>query len=374
MRITLQTKAKTSASPSSTFAPVRSGLLQRKCACGGTPGPSGECDACRKKRLQRKGDGARAGTQNASTIPPIVHEVLRSPGQPLDAETRAFMELRFGHDFGNVRVHNDAKAAESAQVVDALAYTVGDDAVFGAHQYAPQTNEGQRLLAHELTHVLQQRRHQPGFLQPMGAGFVAEAAEREADQIAAQISAAGPKEIADVNAVPGRSLQRKCSGAKGGCTDGKWKYEYDGCSVPARLLKNRLLNVDKDNPAGGKDTHFATCLPSHKGGRACDRHDECYQTCNPLGKSFCDAQILADMLFVCAKSSENAQLKATCVGWATTYYEGLILGGDLAFWERQLQVCRCPTPNTLEKADRPLTPAVSTAVAARVKPERLLKQ
>jgi hypothetical protein len=339
--------------------------LQRKCACGGTPGPSGECEACRRKRLQRKGNSARPETENASALPPIVREVLRSPGQPLDAETRAFMEPRFGHDFRNVRVHTNAKAAESAEAVDALAYTVGDDAVFGAHQFAPRTKEGQRLLAHELTHVVQQSRGQPRFLQPLRARSADEAAEREADQIAGQIAASSPKEVAKVNEMPGTSLQRKCS-AQG------WNYEYDGCSDPTNVLQKKF-NVDKDNPAGGKDTQFATGLPSSKGGRACDRHDECYQTCSwlgPVGKQLCDAQMLADMLLTCAKSSETPAVKAACAGWATTYYEVLALAGDFAFWKRQSEVCRCPRP-TLEKTNRPLAPAVSTAVAPRVNPELL---
>jgi len=87
-----------------------------------------------------------------------VHEVLRSPGQALDPETRAFFEPRFGYDFSKVRVHTDARAAASAGVVDALAYTVGRDVVFGAGQYAPWSRAGQRLIAHELTHVIQQNR------------------------------------------------------------------------------------------------------------------------------------------------------------------------------------------------------------------------
>ncbi len=89
-------------------------------------------------------------------VPPIVHEVLHSPGQPLDAQTRSFMEPRFGHDFSGVRVHTDVRAGESAQAVNALAYTVGQDVVFGAGHYPPHTNVGQRLVAHELTHVVQQ--------------------------------------------------------------------------------------------------------------------------------------------------------------------------------------------------------------------------
>jgi hypothetical protein len=97
-----------------------------------------------------------AGRLEPDSVPPIVYEVLRSPGQPLDADTRAFFEPRFGHDFSQVRVHTDSRAAESAQLVNALAYTVGHNVVFGAKQYAPATLEGQRLLAHELTHTIQQ--------------------------------------------------------------------------------------------------------------------------------------------------------------------------------------------------------------------------
>src|SRR5215211_6440422 len=116
----------TQSHPKPTVTPVRNGLLQRKCACGGTPGPSGECAECRKKRLQ-----CRATNQaEPSAVPPIVHEVLRTPGQPLDRGTRAFMEPRFGHDFSRVRVHADGKAAEAARAVNALAFTVGRDMVF----------------------------------------------------------------------------------------------------------------------------------------------------------------------------------------------------------------------------------------------------
>jgi hypothetical protein len=86
---------------------------------------------------------------------PIVGEVLGSPGSPLDLSTRAFMERRFGQDFGHVRVHSDTRAAASADSIDALAYTVAPDIVFGAGQYAPHTTEGAALLAHELVHVVQ---------------------------------------------------------------------------------------------------------------------------------------------------------------------------------------------------------------------------
>ncbi|WP_282434910.1 eCIS core domain-containing protein [Nocardia panacis] len=88
--------------------------------------------------------------------PPIVHEVLHSPGHPLDQRTRMAMASRFGHDFSHVRVHTDTRAAESAEAVQALAYTVGHHVVFGADRYRPASSTGSRLLAHELTHVVQQ--------------------------------------------------------------------------------------------------------------------------------------------------------------------------------------------------------------------------
>jgi hypothetical protein len=86
----------------------------------------------------------------------MVSDVLSAPGQKLDAETRTFMEQRFGHYFGHVRVHADNKASLSAQALGARAYTVGSNIVFQSESYAPRTLAGRRLLAHELTHVAQQ--------------------------------------------------------------------------------------------------------------------------------------------------------------------------------------------------------------------------
>ncbi len=99
-----------------------------------------------------------AGTRHPGGLPPSVSQVLASAGQPLDPATRAFMEPRFRHDFSRVRVHTDEQAAESARSVNALAYTVGRDVVFEGGQYAPRTEQGKRLLAHELAHVVQQSR------------------------------------------------------------------------------------------------------------------------------------------------------------------------------------------------------------------------
>jgi Domain of unknown function (DUF4157) len=179
-------------------------FVQRKCACGGSSGLTGSCSDCEKKKLlgeplqtklrinepgdeyeqeadrvaeqvMRMADPGKgtetdttkptaplvqrkvnAGNAGIDTAPPIVHDVLASLGQPLDAATRAFFEPRFGHDFGNVRIHADMKAAESAAYLSARAYTSESKIVFGARQYELGTAKGRALLAHELTHVMQQ--------------------------------------------------------------------------------------------------------------------------------------------------------------------------------------------------------------------------
>jgi outer membrane protein OmpA-like peptidoglycan-associated protein len=125
--------------------------LQRKCSCASQ---EGGCDKCREERLSLK--RCDAGSRGASEIPASVHEVLSSSGQPLDSATRAFMEPRFGYDFSDVRVHANAIAARSAREVSALAFTVGNHIAFAAGQYVPGTSKTNSLLAHELTHVVQQ--------------------------------------------------------------------------------------------------------------------------------------------------------------------------------------------------------------------------
>ena len=104
--------------------------------------------------VQRRAD---SGSSRLTEAPPTVHEVLNSPGQPLVAETRAFLEPRFEHDFSHIRVHTDEQAAMTANRLNARAFTIGRDIVFGGGQYALGTDQGKRLLAHELTHTIQQQ-------------------------------------------------------------------------------------------------------------------------------------------------------------------------------------------------------------------------
>jgi hypothetical protein len=190
MRETLDTKT---LPPTSRIA----GALQRKCAaCGTHTVAGGDCEDCKKKDslgLQTKltvGDAGDVYEQEADRIadqvlaapthgavrgaplqiqrfagesagsadsaPASVEHALADSGRTLEPALRQNLEQRFGHDFSRVRVHTGTSAEQSARDVNAHAYTVGHDIVFGANRFAPRTNEGQRLIAHELTHVVQQ--------------------------------------------------------------------------------------------------------------------------------------------------------------------------------------------------------------------------
>lgn len=130
-------------------------MTQPACHCGGG------CPKCQtggqgRERLHLQTKRVGQGGAGQTEAPPIVDKALASPSRPLDPETRAAMEPRFGRDFSGVRVHSNDEAAEGARAVQARAYTVGRDIVFGSGEYAPATTEGRRLLAHELAHVVQQ--------------------------------------------------------------------------------------------------------------------------------------------------------------------------------------------------------------------------
>jgi Domain of unknown function (DUF4157) len=167
----------------------------------GGPGGSGLLQASRDG-VGSNASSQPAGQQRQSTgisgsdaAPPIVTDVLRSPGEPLHRETRDFMESRFRHDFSRIRVHADAVAAESAAAVGASAYTVGNHVVFGQKQYRPGTLGTQWLLAHELRHTQQQGEVSatgPLMVAPPNTDF-----ERDADETARRAASdelgAGPE-------------------------------------------------------------------------------------------------------------------------------------------------------------------------------------
>src|SRR5580704_2730514 len=131
--------------------------------------------------------GNKPGAQSGREAAARISSALASPGEALDAATRTFMEPRLGKNLGAVRVHRDEGAADSARAQSALAYAVGRDLVFGAGQYAPHTPEGRKLLAHELTHSVQQNlspNHSRALLAPHADAAIETEASRSADSLA----------------------------------------------------------------------------------------------------------------------------------------------------------------------------------------------
>jgi hypothetical protein len=183
----------------------------------------------------------RAATASGPNVaPPIVHEVLQTPGQPLDAEIRSFMEPRFGHDFSQVRVHTNGRAADSAQAMNALAYTTGQHIAFDHGQYTPSTTAGRQLLAHELTHVVQQRMHAPEMQTALHEPADSSPYEHEASEMAQRVAsgrAAGvPKQL------DGSGIQRQSAGAGSGAgTNGA----STAPPAPARPQREERFNVGR---------------------------------------------------------------------------------------------------------------------------------
>lgn len=127
-------------------------MRQPRAAGGPTDDGAGRTRSLASSELTR----VRPGDTSEAEVPPALQNVLHSSGVPLDRTIASVFGSRLGHDFSNVRVHTDAAAAESARQINARAYTVGNHLVFDEAQFSPGTSSGQRLLAHELTHVVQQ--------------------------------------------------------------------------------------------------------------------------------------------------------------------------------------------------------------------------
>ena len=150
----------------------------------------------------------------ADAAPSITHEVLQGPGASLDARTRDLMERRLGADFSRVRVHTDARAAASADAVNAVAYTVGSSIVFSPGRYAPHTDEGQRVLAHELVHTLQQGGSEPPLSgQRLSIESPTSPAENEARMIEAAVA---PKGVSGAQPAGNRAVTQMLGQGSGG--------------------------------------------------------------------------------------------------------------------------------------------------------------
>jgi hypothetical protein len=172
--------------------------------------------------------GARSPRAGGSGAASVVRNVLAAPGSALDKPARAMMEARFGHDFGAVRIHTGSRADDSARAVGARAYTAGNHIVFSDGSYAPGTHAGTLTLAHELTHVIQQRQASAGGI-AVGDGLrishPADRLEREADRVARQVAGRSGDDAGLAGTGTSRpgdaglTIQRACDcGSPSGCT------------------------------------------------------------------------------------------------------------------------------------------------------------
>jgi len=151
------------------------------------------CHALARQRTRDAAPPAGFGIGNQAAlrgVPSVVNRVLNSSGQALDTAARAFFEPRFGHDFSQVRVHTGSLAAASAQAVDARAYAVGSHLVFGSNEYAPNSQAGRKLLAHELSHVVQNSGASPAL--PTRISQPGDSMETAADKAAQNVLSSAP--------------------------------------------------------------------------------------------------------------------------------------------------------------------------------------
>jgi len=186
--------------PDSAVSTTQSGpQIQRKCA---------SCEE--EDKVHAKPDAMSSGLEPEATSD--VEHTLNSSGQPLDQETRFFMETRFGRDFSGVRVHFDQNAAASARSIGARAYAFGPHMVFGPGQYAPRTPQGRRLIAHELTHTVQQGESKSGAASRGGAP---------------SIGAGNQNTVRRVGECAGKSY-RECSGSCTTATEGAGSCIWSG--------------------------------------------------------------------------------------------------------------------------------------------------
>jgi hypothetical protein len=211
-------------------------------APGGPPEqPEGECAACKAAAPVRRSAPAGGGSLAA---PPIVHDALAAPGPALDAKARAPMEAAFGADFKAVRVHTDALADRSARAIGAHAYTLGADIVFAAGRYQPGWAAGQRLIAHELAHTLQQA----------GGGavvhrMVATPSASDAAEVAGHLNSfcAGTATASGASVVPaaGACTTNTGAGCECACTamqDPKRTYTISPVSCDVKLTKETMAD------------------------------------------------------------------------------------------------------------------------------------
>ncbi|MBD0371725.1 MAG: DUF4157 domain-containing protein [Pyrinomonadaceae bacterium] len=375
-------KVQVKVKPDSQNAPALAGILQRKCACGTHTVAGGECESCQKEKAYDQLQRTATSADGFDEVPGVVHEVLRSSGQPLDAATRSFFEPRFGHDFSQVRVHTGAKAAESAQAVNALAYTVGRDVVFAGGQYAPHTFEGQKLLAHELSHVLQQSQGGAGApAARLKVGTTTDPSEAAADYAAQQVLSGETPHLAPAQPALRRQGPPKETPLPPMChfiwKDGKPHMKCEGLPVPSPLPKDTptipLNPKDWPKPGdifkkGGEGLGNCGLFPGFKPGTAKEFKGLCClgiqsaeNCCPPWRIAFKDLRCCKEDEAIldgkCVKSSTIPTLEI-CLPQQKT------LDGHCCLPPFVPEINKCVLPSTKKTEDKgPVTPKPTAAPA-----------
>jgi hypothetical protein len=246
-------------------------VIQRKCHCGGS---------CRKcsgddPSVQRKiGDTATPAAGLAAGPVP-----RGSAGAPLPTAVRAKMEQRFGQNFADVRIHDDPLAQQSASSLNALAYTSGHDIYFAPGQYKPFSEEGERLLAHELTHVIQQRTGQvTSASTKLSSGSSSDAFELEADRASHAVASGAPVSLSSSAGAP--SLQRQSAGAAPNIVKASKPFVIPGEKLGSGNDRSKVLALYKQRAASGqlRDLHpgrvESTAWPEWNRGRPKEFQDK----------------------------------------------------------------------------------------------------
>jgi Domain of unknown function (DUF4157) len=195
-------------------------------------------------------------------VPRFVNDVLRAPGRPLGGGTRVAMEHQLGHDFSRVRVHTGERATAAAGAVNAAAFAVGDDIVFGERRYLPETTAGRQLIAHELAHVAQQRgssAHDPLAVAPAGGVL-----EREADAAAQGVSRGGGGRM-QVAARGARALQRQPTEPSKPAITARTILPFQ---QRRQIQIDQILDAEMAKLIGGVDPVTAKLLETLRGQRA----------------------------------------------------------------------------------------------------------
>ncbi len=215
-----------------TFFKPHISSIQRKCR---------QCED-EEKMLHRK-EVSNNETQGSSELGSYVGS-LHSSGQPLPDNARKFFEPRFGHDFSKVKIHNDSLAAKSAQSINALAYTSGNNIVFNNNQFSPGSDTGKKLIAHELTHVVQQQ----GNINLKSVQRITQPANYQ------QPAPAQPPTTSEVNQHESETITNAPANAsewnKTFTWDAKFQVVYDLNAKRATIV-SRLYSVAPDNVKAG---------------------------------------------------------------------------------------------------------------------------